>query len=132
MQDFRQLRVWHLAKLFPAELTRALTPRACRALPGFRSQILRAALSISANIAEGCGKRSRDEFRRYLETSLGSLLEVESDLEVAVSAAVVRSETHANLTLKTKMLRRMLISLIGAVDAEIANPDARARHRSGT
>ena len=116
MQDFRRLRVWHLAKEIQVATERALPIRACRRLPGFRSQILRAALSISSNIAEGCGKRSRNEFRRYLETSLGSLLEVESDLEVAVGGGVLRADVYATLATRATVLRRMLISLMDAVD----------------
>ena len=116
MQDFRRLRVWHLAKELQVATERALPTRACRRLPGFRSQILRAALSTSSNIAEGCGKRSRDEFRRYLETSLGSVLEVESDLEVAVCSGVLRTEAYGALAARVTVLRRMLISLMDAVE----------------
>ncbi|HKS05822.1 MAG TPA: four helix bundle protein [Gemmatimonadaceae bacterium] len=116
MQDFRSLRVWHLAKELTPALERALPARACRRLPGFRSQILRAAGSVSGNIAEGCSKRSRDEFRRYLETSLGSLLEVESNLELAISCAILRADVHNTLATKAAVLRRMLISFMDAVE----------------
>lgn len=116
MQDFRRLRVWHLAKELAIALERALPMHACRRLPGFRNQILRAGLSISSNIAEGCGKRSRSEFRRYLETSLGSLLEVESNLEIALSGGVLRADAYATLTSRATVLRRMLISLMDAVE----------------
>lgn len=118
MQDFRKLRVWHLAKEIQVATERALPMRACRRVPGFRSQILRAALSISSNIAEGCGKRSRSEFRRYLETSLGSLLEVESNLEVALCGGILRAEVYATLATRATVLRRMLISLMDAVERD--------------
>lgn len=116
MQDFRNLRVWHLAKELAVLLERALPMRACRRLPGFRSQILRAAASIPANIAEGCSKRSRDEFRRYLETSLGSVLEVESNLELAISSKLLRDNVYKALAVKAAVLRRMLISFMDAVE----------------
>ena len=49
----------------------------------FRSQILRATLSISNNIAEGFGRRSKKEFIQFLMISKGSCNEVESMLLIA-------------------------------------------------
>ena len=43
-------------------------------------QIQRASVSISSNIAEGCGRSSNIEFARFLEIALGSAFEVESQL----------------------------------------------------
>jgi four helix bundle protein len=112
MQDFKQLRVWHLAKDLALAVPESFTARACRSMPGLHRQTVRASASIPANIAEGCAKSSREEFRRYLEISLGSLLEVESHLEVAAGARIVSMETYSQLAAKIALLRRMLISLI--------------------
>jgi four helix bundle protein len=73
---------------------------------------MRAALSISANITEGCGRRTAGEWRHYLCTSLGSLCEVEGYLDLARDALVLDHAAHFALTTRTTVCKRMLIGLI--------------------
>src|SRR6266852_6953117 len=55
-------------------------------LYGLTSQARRAAFSSAANIVEGASRMGRNEFRRFLDISLGSLSELEYALEVAADA----------------------------------------------
>jgi len=74
------LKVWekaHLLILDSYGVTNAF-PR--QELFGLTSQIRRAAASIGANIAEGCGKRGNAEFQRYLNIAAGSASELEYPL----------------------------------------------------
>ncbi len=76
MQDFRNLDVWvcaHRCTLRVYEITRSF-PREEQF--GLTSQLRRAAVSIGANIAEGCVKQTDAEFRRFLYVSLGSVSEL--------------------------------------------------------
>ncbi len=50
---------------------------------GLKSQIRRAVVSIPSNISEGCSRSSEKEFKRFLEISLGSSFEVETDIIIA-------------------------------------------------
>jgi four helix bundle protein len=115
MQDFRKLRVWELAHELALEAARALPASACRGLPGFRSQVLRAAMSIASNIAEGCGKRTPQEFHRFLEMALSSLLELENHLLFGRDGRALSKTSHAHLEQRCATLRRMLISLMQRV-----------------
>jgi four helix bundle protein len=51
---------------------------------GLRDQIHRASVSIMANIAEGFGRNSDKEFANFLNIAIGSALEVQSHLYVAL------------------------------------------------
>ena len=78
MFNFEKLETWQKAILF-ADLVYRLT----RAFPdeerfGLTSQMRRAAVSISSNIAEGSARHSRQDYARFVEIAAGSLFEVVS------------------------------------------------------
>ena len=77
MEDFKNLKVWSKAHA----LTLAVYQRT-RTFPkdeiyGSTSQIRRASASIGANIAEGCGRRSDPELKRFVQIARGSANELE-------------------------------------------------------
>ena len=67
MKDFRDLDVWHKAHQLTLDAYRITASFPKQEMFGMTSQIRRAAVSIAANIAEGCGKRGNGEFQRFLE-----------------------------------------------------------------
>lgn len=76
-------------------------------------QLRRAALSIQLNIAEGSSRKSAIERRRYYEISRGSLIEVDTILNIAGDLAYVKEEDlkeTGNLIVKTfQLLSKMII-----------------------
>lgn len=60
---------------------------------GLTSQIRRSSVSIPANIAEGFGRRSKKEFRRFLNISMGSLFEIQTELEVSYNLKYLEKDT---------------------------------------
>jgi four helix bundle protein len=80
-----------------------------------RDQILRAVISISSNIAEGAGRGSDPDFRRFLWHSMGSRNELESQLLLASDLKFIPSELHTRLGNDLSEERKMLSSLIQSV-----------------
>ena len=76
------------------------------------AQLRRAALSIPANIAEGCGRNSRNETIRFLRIASGSATEVESHLEVATGLGYLSSRQRESMVDDAKAIQRMLFRLI--------------------
>jgi four helix bundle protein len=112
MQDYRNLRVWQKAhKLTLA--TYAVSPylKVPEAWP-LRDQLLRAAISIPSNIAEGAGRGSDPDFRRFLWHSLGSTNELEYDLLLARDLTFLLPKIHTPLTEQLEEVRRMLCGLV--------------------
>jgi len=94
---FRDLRAWQLAKALAVECTKA-----ARKFPGgerhpLAEQLLRACYSVPLNIAEGSGRKGAREFRRFLDVAGGSLLEVQSAIDVARELGYVPVESYAQL-----------------------------------
>jgi four helix bundle protein len=83
MHDFRRLEVWHDSVAI-AKATYSVTEKfPASEVWGLTAQLRRAVISVSSNIAEGAGRSSTREFRRFLSMARGSLFEVDSQLEVA-------------------------------------------------
>lgn len=82
---------------------------------GLQSQIRRAAVSVSLNIAEGSGRSTNKDFRKFLHDSLGSLREVVSALHIALRLKYISplpfQETLIICTEISKMLYKLDLSL---------------------
>src|SRR5690242_6593168 len=127
MQDFKKLRVWHLAQELTIAVIEALSMTTVRRVPGLRNQTVRAANSVGANLAEGCGKPSRAGFLRFVGIAIASANELEAHLGLARRARILTDATHADLVNRLIMLRRMLISLTRVLEREIADDENRLR-----
>jgi four helix bundle protein len=77
VKDYRQLAVWQQGHALALELYRITKSFPKEELFGLTSQLRRAAISIPANIAEGCGRDGDAELKRFLNISLGSACEVD-------------------------------------------------------
>lgn len=112
MQDFRKLEVWRRSHAFVLRIYKI-----SRQLPvderfGLRSQIRRAASSIPANIAEGCGRRGRTELRQFLHMSMGSASEVEYYLLLARDLKMIDATGHGQAEAELLEIKRMLAGLL--------------------
>jgi four helix bundle protein len=125
VQDFKRLRVWHLARDLALQVIEALPQGASRRVPGLRSQAIRAATSVAANLAEGCARGTRGEFLHFVEIALGSLNELEGHLLLGRDADVLKIAVHTRLQRRIELLRRMLVSLIRALQRHIAAEESR-------
>lgn len=112
MRNFKQLKIWqkgfdpavnsfNLVSSFPKEEKYALS-----------SQITRAAVSVPSNIAEDSSRSSNKDYSRFIEISLGSTFELETQLLIA------QAVNYGDTSLTNTMLKdideeqKMLISFI--------------------
>ncbi len=83
VSDFKELKVWQKAIEFVVLVYKLSAGFPKCEIYGLTSQIRRAAVSVTGNIAEGSGKFSSADFKRFLCISFGSLKEVENYLIIA-------------------------------------------------
>lgn len=82
---------------------------------GLTAQLPRAAVSVPSNIAEGQGRSSTGEFGQFLGHARGSLLEVETQLQIALNLEYLKSEHRANLLGECFEVGKVLNGLIAAL-----------------
>lgn len=115
MSDFRKLDVWQKAHALAIDTHQAAVTIKGAQYLSMRSQIIRAATSIPANIVEGCEQQSKKDFARFLRYSVGSSSELESHLQLAVDLELMTDNDFRRLLEQIQTVRRMLHGLIASL-----------------
>lgn len=111
MYNFKELVIWKEGMAVAKEvfkITRNFPPEERY---GLTSQILRSAVSISSNIAEGSGRGSNKEFCQFLNISLGSCFELETQILIAKDFNYISKEISDNMTDRLVQLQKMINGL---------------------
>jgi len=123
MGDFKKLDVWRKAHELALQAHRVATRIRGAQYLSLRSQIIRAAMSIPANIVEGRAKKSERDFGRFLGYALASTSELEYHLIVARDICVVSEEEFQLLLGRLLQVRKMLHGLLNCLST---TPPAKA------
>ena len=111
MQDFRNLKVWHKAHALTLDIYRVTQKYPRSESYGLTSQTRRAAASVPANLAEGCGRESSVEYRRHVQIALGSANELEYHLLLGHDLSYLSDTIHLTLQSQVQEIKRMLTGL---------------------
>ncbi len=115
MKDFKELKVWIKAHEMTMGVYQETRSFPKEELYGLTSQIRRAAASVGANIAEGCGRRSDGELTRFLQIARGSASELEYHLLLARDLNLLAKDSFRKLDGQLTEVQRMLTSLVHRV-----------------
>jgi four helix bundle protein len=117
MGDFKKLDAWRKSQKLVGSVYRLTSGFPAAERYGLSAQMRRAAVSVTANLAEGCGRQGDMELRRFVRISLGSLSELECELLVATDLHFLESKTCQVLRTEIRLIRRMLQRLHQALPA---------------
>jgi len=112
MKDFRQLQVWVKAHEMVMEIYHLTSPFPKEEMLGLSSQLRRAGVSIPANIAEGCGRGTDADFKRFVQISFGSASEVEYLVFLSFELSYIKEDDYKKLQTNLTEIKKMLASLI--------------------
>ena len=112
MQDYRKLLVWEKAHQYVLAIYGLTSKFPDAERYGLTSQIKRAVVSIPANIAEGCGRETTAELKRFLYIAMGSGSEVDYYLLLAHDLKWIDAAEYQRLTSELNGIRRMLNNFI--------------------
>jgi len=86
---------------------------------GITSQLRRAAASIGANLAEGCGRQTDNELSRFVRIALGSATELDYHLLLCRDLEFVTKDQYAQVARELTSIRKMLVSLLDAIETRV-------------
>ncbi len=119
IKSHRDLLVWQKAMDLVVIVYKATNQFPKEELYSLTSQIRRAAVSIPANIAEGQGRRLSGEFIQFLGNSRGSLLELDTHLEIALRLGYLTPTQHSNIQSQVQEVGRLLNGLLRSLKSNI-------------
>ncbi len=112
MQNVRNLVVWQKAHVSAVRIQRSTDSIPRGRNTALINQIRSAAISIPANLAEGCGRGSDADFAKFVHIAIGSSTELESHLQFAVDTALIDRTEFDSRHKEVVEVRRMLIGLL--------------------
>jgi len=118
VKTYRDLIVWQkamqlvtaiyaLTKTLPKDKTYGLLP-----------QIRRCCISIPSNIAEGYGRKSTNDYIRFLQIAIGSLYELQTQIEICLNLKYVANTIFEDIHEQSREIERMLSSLISKLNSK--------------
>jgi four helix bundle protein len=104
LADALVLAVYQYTKTFPREEMFGLT-----------SQLRRAAVSVAANIVEGCARNSQSDYLRFLDIAYGSAREVDYEISIAYRLGFLPEPSYEKVASQADEICRVLNGLIGSL-----------------
>ncbi len=114
-RNFRNYKVWQDAVDYATKVYKITSEMPWFEKKGLCDQLQRAVVSISSNIAEGAAKPSDIEFAHFLDTSLGSAFEVETQLLISKNVGYLSSDIYESLLTDLNEIERQINGLISTL-----------------
>lgn len=115
-KNYRDLLIWQKGMDLVKAVYQLTSSFPKEEIYGLTSQLRRAAVSVPSNIAEGHSRNSDKEFNRFLNISLGSLAEVDTQLEIAKQLKYEEELKIQEIQAMGLELRKMIFGLIRKLD----------------
>ncbi len=129
---FEKLEVWQEARKINRTIYRLTRNFPKQEMFAMTSQIRRASISISSNIAEGSGRNSDKDFGHFLEQAYGSLMEVASTFFLALDEGYVKEAELGPLFDQLEILAKRVSSLNRSLEISSSKTPFPRRGRSQT
>lgn len=110
--SYRDLLIWQKSMDLIIDIYKLSGKFPKEEIYGLTAQIRRASVSVPSNIAEGYGRRSTGDYKRFLNIALGSLFEFQTQLEVSRRLNYINENEFEPLNNLSIEIERMTNSLI--------------------
>jgi len=131
MKDFRSLKVWEKAHVLALQVYKASGTFPRREMFGLTAQIRRASASIPSNLAEGCGRRTDNEFGRFAVIAMGSASELEYQLLLSRDLGYMNTNCYEELAGRVVEVKRMLAAFVRRISGPRSDRAVSSRLNAG-
>ena len=114
-QTYRDLVAWQKAMELVTEVYRVTQRFPKEEMYGLTAQLRRAAVSVPSNIAEGQARYSHLDFQRFLRQARGSLVEIETQLLIAVNLGFMDAKDAKPILSRAAEVGRILNGLLASI-----------------
>jgi four helix bundle protein len=125
MRSYRDLKVWQDAMDLAVRIYGVTDVFPAQERYGLVQQMRKAAVSVPSNIAEGYGRRTARQRYHFLENSLGSLFELETQTELSTRLGFLQPRDAAELADTIRGIGRGLTALMRYVEREAREEKSR-------
>ena len=108
MHRFKELEIWKRSRLFCSDVYKVTAKFPDAEKFGLTNQLRRASVSIPSNIAEGSSRHSSKDFSRFLEITLGSCYEVETQFLIASDLGFIEDSKLQSLLNELNEITKMI------------------------
>lgn len=112
MKNFKKLLIWQRGFEIAVQSFKLVESFPKEERFGLSNQITRASVSIPSNIAEGSSRTSEKDYNRFVEMSLGSSFELETQLLIAEAANFGDSALRTKIIQSVVDEQKMLVSFM--------------------
>ncbi|WP_350292340.1 four helix bundle protein [uncultured Croceitalea sp.] len=116
MSTFRDLKIWQKAMILVTKIYFKTTNFPKDEIYGLTSQIKRSSISIPSNIAEGYGRKGKKDYLKFLNISMSSLFELQTQIEIAFNLKFLSKNDFDEIFDNTREIERMLSSFIKKIE----------------
>ncbi|TMI65739.1 MAG: four helix bundle protein [Bacteroidetes bacterium] len=116
MRNFKQLKIWQKGFEIAVQSFKLTSSFPKEEKFGITSQITRAAVSIPSNIAEGSSRSSEKDYNRFLEISLGSSFELETQLLISGAAKYGDTDLRDLILKSVDEEQKMIMSFMNTLN----------------
>ena len=118
MNRYKNLEIWKRSMKQAVDIYKVTEDYPIEEKYGLVSQMRRSSIAVSSNIAEGAGRRSNKDFKRYLDIAYGSLYELETQILISERLDYIDKKRSDELCDETTQIQKMIYSFSTKLDSQ--------------
>jgi four helix bundle protein len=118
MHNYRELKIWQRSMDFVVKVYEVSDQFPVAEKYGLTSQLRRSVVSVPANISEGAGRGTNKQFRSFLEYAMGSINEVQTEIELAFRIQYIAQSEYDYLMDEALQIYKMILAFYNSLNNE--------------